>query len=111
MADSPAPADQGSHVRTDARGYSHLSHDAHAWDTHASGLRHRRWAFVHARGSRPGVHATGFDITRHVASLLSDGGLGWIQITSFVLTGLFRADPAYSFPPGPPAGPEVKRYM
>jgi hypothetical membrane protein len=30
----------------------------------------------------------GFDITRHVASLLSDGGIGWIQITSFVLTGL-----------------------
>ncbi len=30
----------------------------------------------------------GFDITRHVASLLSDGALGWIQITSFVLTGL-----------------------
>jgi len=30
----------------------------------------------------------GFDITRHIASLLSNGGLGWIQITDFVLAGL-----------------------
>ncbi|GAA2720741.1 DUF998 domain-containing protein [Actinocorallia aurantiaca] len=30
----------------------------------------------------------GFDITRHPISLLSTGGLGWIQITTFVLTGL-----------------------
>ncbi len=30
----------------------------------------------------------GFDITRHAASLLSNGDLGWIQITSFVVTGL-----------------------
>jgi hypothetical protein len=30
----------------------------------------------------------GFDLARHDASLLSNGSLGWIQITNFVLTGL-----------------------
>src|SRR5437762_798748 len=30
----------------------------------------------------------GFDLTRHAWSLLSNGSLGWIQITNFVLTGL-----------------------
>ncbi len=30
----------------------------------------------------------GFDLTRHQWSLLSNGSLGWIQITNFVLTGL-----------------------
>ncbi|HKD96445.1 MAG TPA: DUF998 domain-containing protein, partial [Micromonosporaceae bacterium] len=30
----------------------------------------------------------GFDLTRHSWSLLSNGGLGWIQVTNFVLTGL-----------------------
>src|SRR4051794_21317997 len=30
----------------------------------------------------------GFDLTRHPWSLLSNGALGWIQITNFVLTGL-----------------------
>ena len=30
----------------------------------------------------------GFDITRHPASVLSNGDLGWIQITSFLVTGL-----------------------
>ncbi|GAA4249923.1 DUF998 domain-containing protein [Dactylosporangium darangshiense] len=29
-----------------------------------------------------------FDITRHAWSLLSNGSLGWIQITNFVLSGL-----------------------
>lgn len=29
----------------------------------------------------------GFDITRHPISLLSDGTLGWIQITNFVVYG------------------------
>lgn len=29
----------------------------------------------------------GFDITRHPLSLLSNGDLGWIQITNFVITG------------------------
>jgi hypothetical protein len=29
----------------------------------------------------------GFDLTRHDASLLSNGSLGWIQIANFVLTG------------------------
>ena len=30
----------------------------------------------------------GFDITRHAISMLSLGNLGWIQITTFILTGL-----------------------
>lgn len=30
----------------------------------------------------------GFDITRHDLSLLSNGSLGWIHITNFILTGL-----------------------
>jgi hypothetical protein len=30
----------------------------------------------------------GFDIARHPASVLSNGDLGWIQVTSFVVTGL-----------------------
>jgi len=30
----------------------------------------------------------GFDITRHDLSLLSNGPLGWIQITNFLVTGL-----------------------
>ncbi|MBM7785100.1 DUF998 domain-containing protein [Tenggerimyces flavus] len=30
----------------------------------------------------------GFDLSRHQVSLLSNGDLGWIQITNFVLTGL-----------------------
>ena len=29
----------------------------------------------------------GFDLTRHAWSLLANGDLGWIQITSFTLTG------------------------
>jgi hypothetical protein len=31
---------------------------------------------------------TGFDLTRHAWSLLSTGGLGWIQVANFVVTGL-----------------------
>jgi hypothetical protein len=30
----------------------------------------------------------GFDVTRHPLSLLSNGDLGWVQITNFVLCGL-----------------------
>jgi hypothetical membrane protein len=30
----------------------------------------------------------GFDVSKHAWSLLSNGDLGWIQITNFVLTGL-----------------------
>lgn len=29
----------------------------------------------------------GFDITRHPLSALSNGGLGWLQITNFLLAG------------------------
>ncbi len=30
----------------------------------------------------------GFDITRHALSLLSNGDLGWIQVSNFLITGL-----------------------
>ncbi|MBO3747256.1 DUF998 domain-containing protein [Streptosporangiaceae bacterium NEAU-GS5] len=35
-----------------------------------------------------GLTREGFDFTRHEWSLLSNGDLGWIQITNFVVTGL-----------------------
>jgi len=31
----------------------------------------------------------GFDITRHALSLLSNGDLGWIQISNFLITGRY----------------------
>jgi len=31
---------------------------------------------------------SGFDITRHALSLLSNGNLGWIQVTNFLVSGL-----------------------
>ncbi len=34
------------------------------------------------------VTREGFDLSRHAWSLLSNGDLGWIQITNFILTGL-----------------------
>jgi len=36
-----------------------------------------------------GLTRPGFDLTRHDASLLSNGTLGWIQIANFLLTGAF----------------------
>jgi len=33
----------------------------------------------------------GFDLTRHPLSMLSNGDLGWLQITNFVLAGLLAA--------------------
>ena len=36
-----------------------------------------------------GLTRPGFDLTRHDASLLSNGSLGWIQIANFLLTGAF----------------------
>lgn len=35
-----------------------------------------------------GLTRDGFDLTRHQWSLLSNGDLGWVQVTNFVLTGL-----------------------
>jgi hypothetical protein len=72
----------------------------------------------------------GFDLTRHPISMLSNGDLGWIQVSSFALTGLlsiaaaaglrsrlpiligaglliaaaFRLDPGDGFPAGTPLG-------
>jgi hypothetical membrane protein len=37
----------------------------------------------------------GFDITRHDLSLMSNGPLGWIQITNFIVTGLWLLAGAY----------------
>jgi hypothetical protein len=34
------------------------------------------------------VARSGFDVSKHSWSLLSNGALGWIQITNFILTGL-----------------------
>lgn len=39
----------------------------------------------------------GFDLTRHSWSLLSNGALSWIQITNFVVTGLFVVAAGYGF--------------
>jgi Protein of unknown function (DUF998) len=36
----------------------------------------------------------GFDLGRHPLSLLSLGGLGWIQIANFVVTAMFTRRPA-----------------
>ncbi|MFI6287720.1 DUF998 domain-containing protein [Streptomyces sp. NPDC051018] len=33
----------------------------------------------------------GFDLTRHPLSMLSNGSLGWLQITNFVIAGLLTA--------------------
>ncbi|WP_431678295.1 DUF998 domain-containing protein [Kitasatospora sp. KL5] len=33
----------------------------------------------------------GFDITRHPLSALADGGLGWLQITDFLVAGILAA--------------------
>ena len=35
-----------------------------------------------------GLTRDGFDFTRHQWSLLENGGLGWVQVTNFALTGL-----------------------
>jgi hypothetical protein len=39
-------------------------------------------------GATQAVFRAGFDIRQHALSLLSNGGLGWIQITNFLLTGV-----------------------
>jgi len=39
-------------------------------------------------GYSQAVLREGFDIRRHALSLLSNGALGWIQISNFMLTGL-----------------------
>jgi uncharacterized protein DUF998 len=44
----------------------------------------------------------GFGLTRHSGSLLSNGDMGWIHITNFVLAGLMII---VGFPPGTPDGP------
>jgi uncharacterized protein DUF998 len=41
-----------------------------------------------ATGLAQGLTRAGFDLTRHPASVLANGDLGWIQIANFVLTGL-----------------------
>jgi hypothetical protein len=41
-----------------------------------------------ATGVLQGLTRAGYDFTRHPASVLSNGDLGWLQITNFVVTGL-----------------------
>src|SRR5260370_38546729 len=55
----------------------------------------------------------GFDITRHMLSLLANGDLGWIQITNFEVSGLLTIAGAIGIrqclPGGPrrPVGPRL----
>ncbi|MDG4790595.1 DUF998 domain-containing protein [Micromonospora sp. WMMD1102] len=46
----------------------------------------------------------GFDLTRHAWSLLANGGLGWIQITNLVLTGVLTCALAVGLRRGPAPG-------
>jgi hypothetical protein len=41
-----------------------------------------------ALGLTQALTRPGFDITRHALSLLSNGDLGWIQVTNFMISGL-----------------------
>lgn len=53
----------------------------------------------------------GFDLTRHAWSLLSNGDLGWIQITNFVLTGLMVLAAAVGLHRALPDTPWVARLV
>jgi hypothetical protein len=53
----------------------------------------------------------GFDITRHAWSLLSNGSLGWIQITNFVLTGLTIIAAAVGLARAVPSSPWTARLV
>jgi hypothetical protein len=53
----------------------------------------------------------GFDLTRHAWSLLSDGSLGWIQITNFVLTGLMVIAAAVGLHRAVPQSPWTARLV
>jgi hypothetical protein len=57
----------------------------HRW-RHA-GLRRRRRAAVVTVGLAQAFSRAGFDLTQHTLSLLSNGGLGRIQIANFVFSG------------------------
>jgi hypothetical protein len=62
-----------------------------------------------------GLTRKGFDFTKHAASLLSNGNLGWIQITNFLVTGAltiaFAAGMHRAMRPGPGSkwGPRLVR--
>lgn len=51
-----------------------------------------------------GLTRDGFDFTRHAASLLTAGSLGWIQIVNFVLTGAMVVTAAVGLRRAMPAG-------
>ena len=53
----------------------------------------------------------GFDLTRHAWSLLSNGGLGWIQIANFTLTGLMVIAAAVGLHRALPSSPWVARLV
>lgn len=48
----------------------------------------------------------GFDVSRHAASLLSNGNLGWIQVTTFLVTGLMVMAGAVGMRRAVPSGRE-----
>lgn len=50
----------------------------------------------------------GYDLTRHDASLLANGGLGWIQITNFFVTGAMTIAAAVGMRRAMAAGPGAK---
>ncbi|MFF0444834.1 DUF998 domain-containing protein [Streptomyces sp. NPDC004609] len=56
----------------------------------------------------------GFDLTRHPLSMLSNGSLGWLQITNFVVTGVLTAVGAFGLGRalrGTPGGTWVPRLV
>ncbi|MGI5242531.1 DUF998 domain-containing protein [Dactylosporangium sp. CA-139066] len=53
----------------------------------------------------------GFDITKHAWSLLSNGSLGWIQITNFVLSGLMIIAAAAGLARAVPQSPWTARLV
>lgn len=53
----------------------------------------------------------GFDLSRHAWSLLSNGDLGWIQITNFILTGLMVIAAAVGLHRALPGTPWVGRLI
>ncbi|WBB66113.1 DUF998 domain-containing protein [Micromonospora sp. WMMD812] len=51
-----------------------------------------------------GLTRDGFDFRRHPVSVLSTGDLGWIQIATFLVTGLLTVGAAWALRPAEPVG-------
>jgi hypothetical protein len=72
-----------------------LSGAASTATTSAAGLRCGGWSAFHRRGRDPDARPRWVWSTRHPLSLLGLGGLGWIQITNFMVTGFMVAGPPF----------------